>query len=469
MNTTKLTAERLFMVPGFFKHRFSGPAFFPAMDSLLKPTWGNVCSAMLGSALLLGCFCSTGKSQLIEPPSIQNAESQQVVRELLVRTWERTPNNKQMSATVFTDANSAASEILLAFLLNRIQHNETKQAVEIADRLTREHTGSLDGWLLKSYLNTLLRNYDRAQVDLRSLKKRLDALLQASPTSTQQKIAAYSRMGQLVGYLQGPVKEKLNAELLESTIVTLTENCSPEELNSFNTARERILVKFDSQLAAGQERQNEELEKQARQDEQTIVSLNEQNASIDQTLQQLIDQQERVRAEGTQRVANLTEQLSPLEANLASISTQIGSVEYDLGLLYADLYNAQFQNNQLPPQYQTSTWFVSDQIRSAEFALGSLRANWNAVSTQLASLRNNIVTTSQAYTNQLAQLQQQSKTLKNTQQRNRIRLGKLSGGPEIVDGKKSAMQSRLIALTSYVELPTELYRQQMLDGISPNP
>jgi hypothetical protein len=71
--------------------------------------------------------------------------------------------------------------------------------------------------------------------------------------------------------------------------------------------------------------------------------------------------------------------------------------------------------------------------------------------------------TEREYNAQIRALRRQQALTEKSKTRNRARLAKLAVVPEIASGKKEAMANRLTALTSYYELPVELYRQQMLD------
>ncbi len=412
------------------------------------------------AAFASSCFCSHANAfQLIDPPSISK-DSGTLVKQLLSSDWKRATANQTNSKETYTSMQPASTAVSLAYIINRIQHNQTREAMQVASDLTVKDPDNLDGWLLKSWLSALIDQYDRALVDLGAAKKRVSDNKELSPA---KKIAAYRKMGKLIGFLQGPVKTQVNPDVLESTILTISDGLAGDELEAFNKSRNLVLTRYDDLVKDQGSKAKTELEKQKAEDEHLTESLTKQNASHEQTIAQMGSEKERLRSEGNQRVSQLAGQLSPLEGQLASISTSINGIQYDLQLLYNDLAIARnnSQNN-----YQNNTvYYLNDQVRRREFDLYNLQADGNAVSSQLQSLQYQISQTQRSYNNQINQIDRQYKKINNTIKRNRIRMGKVAGGPELAKGKKGAMSSRLTALTSYNDLGIELYRQQLLDQV----
>ena len=407
-----------------------------------------------------GVVCNTADGfQLIDPPAISK-DSGVLVKQLLNGDWKRDTANQTNSKETYTSMQPASSAVSLAYIINRIQHNQTREAMQVATALTTNDPDNLDGWLLKSWLSALIDKYDRALVDLGAAKKRVSDNKALTPA---KKIAAYRKMGKLIGFLQGPVKEKVNPDVLESTILTISDGLAGDELDAFNKSRDVVLTRYNDLVKAQGSKAKTELEKQKAEDEHLTESLTKQNISHEQTISQMGSEKERLRMEGNQRVAQLTGQLSPLEGQLASISTSISGIQYDLQLLYNDLAFA--RNNSRNNFQNNSLFFLNDQIRRREFDLYNLQAEGNNISFQLQSLQSQIAQTQRNYNNQINQIDRQFKKINNTMKRNRIRIGKVAGGPELAKGKKGAMNSRLTALTSYNDLGIELYRQQLLDQV----
>jgi chromosome segregation ATPase len=118
------------------------------------------------------------------------------------------------------------------------------------------------------------------------------------------------------------------------------------------------------------------------------------------------------------------------------------------------------------PNHYSAINLISSQIRNAEVTLYSLQSNRNAITNQLQSIQSQVNQLTNEYTARVNQIEGRYKKLNNTARRNQAKLAKIATGPEIADGKKGARKSRLNALTSYYDLPIELYRQQLLDLVA---
>ncbi len=421
----------------------------------------RLCSRSIGlmvvAAIICGMMLSTPVQafQLIAPPTIDVA-SRQIIDQFLTNDWPREPAHRKQSKATYDALELPNTEISIAYLINRLHHFQNREALVLAEKLTANQPKSLDGWLIRAHLDALTDNFDQALIDLRSVKK----ILTDTPSLVdQQKLDGYRRSGQLLGYLQGPVKARLNPDLLNTTLDFVTQQSKDEELAALDAGRAEVLQRFDTLLKTQNEKTNQELEKQTTVNANLDVTLTNQNQQLLQSSQQLLARQTQLRTEASQRLADLASRTSPLQSNLASIGIQINAVQNDLQLLYTDLYNAQ----NVPPGYYSPVRYLTDQIRNREFTMYNLQSNAQATGNQLRALQYQIGQTQADYEAQISQLQQQNKKLESTVLRNQNKLAKIAGGPEIADGKKDAVENRLEALTSYIEIPVDLLRQQMLD------
>ncbi len=421
----------------------------------------RLCSRSLGpvvvAALICGLILSTPvlALQLIAPPTI-DAASRKTIGQFLTDDWPREPAHRKQSKATFEALELPNTEISIAYLINRLRHFQNRDALIVAEKLTANQPKSLDGWLIRAHLDALTDNFDQALIDLRSVKK---IVADTPGLSDQQKLDTYRRVGQVLGYLQGPVKARLNPDLLNSTLDFVTQQAKDAELVALDAGRAEVLQRFDTLLKTQNEKTNQELEKQTTVNANLDVTLTNQNQQLMQSSQQLLARQTQLQTEASQRLADLTSRTSPLQSNLTSIAMQINAVQNDLQLLYTDLYNAQ----NVPPGYYSPVRFLTEQIRNRELTMYNLQSNAQATGNQLRSLEYQISQTQADYDSQILQLQQQHKKLEGTVLRNQNKLAKIAGGPEIAGGKKDAVENRLQALTSYVEIPVELLRQQMLD------
>ena len=402
------------------------------------------------------CFSPGAEAQLVDPPKKVDLESAKLVRQLLSDDWEREPKNRANSKSTYTALRPSSTVVTLAYVLNRIQHNEKREALRVAEQLTAQDPDSVDAWLLRSWLNALINNYDRSLIDLHTLKKRIPNLQTLEKSQSQE---IFRRMGKLIGYMQGPVHDQVSPEIMESSLIAIADGLSPRELEALTVSRETVLARYDNLTRTQMSKAAVELEKKTVEDEVEKTSLADQLVLLDQSLQQLGEEKEQLTAEGNQQIADLSSQIGPLESDLGSLTNQIRSVRYDLQYFYNSLFIAQNAD----VIYEPTIFYLNNQIRDLEYQLRLLRSDARAVSNQIQTVQVQIDQTRRAYNEQIAALNRQQGVAEKSKTRRRVRLAKLSAGPEIARGKKEAMSNRRESLTTYYDLPVELYRQQLLD------
>lgn len=378
------------------------------------------------------------------------------IEQLLGQQWERLSEG---AANTFASNQPAGEALLVAYILNRLNHGQADEARAIAEQLNQRYPDNLDGWLLNAWTNTLVDNFDSALVNMRSLKQRFDQQTDLS-LANQKKL--YQRLGKLIGYLQGPVSTTVNEELRDDTIAKLSAGIDAAVLQTFDNSRKEVLEQFSALQELQAEKTAEELEKVKIADANEAKLLAQQNEELEKSRERLGPERARIEQLANEQVYALQEQGQNLQQELNRISAQISGVENDLQLMYFDL---NFILNQ-PPRFRPTTFFLENNIRSAQFSLIGLRNNGAQVSSQLAGVQQQIAGVRNAASQQLANLDRTAKKLENSRRRNMNKLAKIAQGPEIASGRKSAMKNRAVSLRTYDDLPLVLYRQQMLDQLS---
>ncbi|MFK7766548.1 MAG: hypothetical protein AB8B55_04955 [Mariniblastus sp.] len=396
---------------------------------------------------------------LVRPQTKIDAATSGPIRDLLVKDWEKSPTNAAASKTTFAKAGNYNADLLLAYTVNRIQHNKITEARTYAEELTSRFSSNLDGWMLKIWMNTLVNKYDLALINMRSFKQELNQKKDL-PIATQNEI--YKRLGRLIGYLQGPVVEKVNADILDETVLRLANGIPPEVLKTFNENRDKILKAHDELLNEQGKKTQVELVKVKAENDQAVISLTRENQLLEKKEADLRPEKERLRGDAARAIAALEQQSSSISQQLSSISSDIQSIQFDLQFLYIDLNNILLT----PPRYRPSTYFVRNQIRNAELNLVSLRNTGAGLSNQLNGIRNQISQVNYSLNRQIKDIDKQIKKANGSRRRNQAKLGKIARGPELKNEKKGAMRNKQISLTTYDSLQVEVYRQELLDLLS---
>ena len=396
--------------------------------------------------------------QLLSPPTKQlDPPAKKAVEQLLDAKWKKGSANKRESETIFAEDPHDKPEVLVAYVLNRINHNEVDQGLEIAKEFRLRFKQNWDGRILDVWLLTLTDQYDVAIVQMRSLKKQLDAAQKENRLTAAVSQSLYRRLGRLIGYLEGPVVEKVNPQLLADTTAILEQNITPQTQQAFTLARQFVKTEYDQLVAQQVAYQNKELVKVAAVNDVEKEQLEKETELNQDTRAQLVPQLEKLRDEERLQTSLLEQQIGSAQGNLRTISQTAYNLEQQLAFLYADLYtiDRRFFN----------TFAIENQIYQVELELTQQR---NAAANQAGivnGLSNELFGVRQNFQRQIGQAQRNLRRIEVSQKRNNKQLQKIAAGPKIAGGKTQSLASRRTALKTYDGLPLELYRQELLDAV----
>ena len=309
--------------------------------------------------------------------------------------------------------------------------------------------------MLKAWLNALEDNFENSLVSIRSLNQRLIA---TADLSVEIKSSIYSRLGRLIGYLEGPVAHRVNQNLLLTTTQFITNTAPQNHLKEFNSSRTEVQEKYTEIKKDQAQKKNEELAKVAQRDQKIEQILNRENESLSDSEQKLSEEIERVRQDANARISTLEGQGSQIEQEQLATSIEIQQRENRLLYLYEQLAILN-----LGPVSQFWTYDPRVEIRSLEFQISQKRNDWNGYSFRLRSISDEISRLQFAAQQRTGSLTRDLKKLNGTRRRNLGKLARIASGPQIADGKKNAMKIRVTSLITYDEISEELYRQQILD------
>ncbi|MEM9942547.1 MAG: hypothetical protein AAF939_13370 [Planctomycetota bacterium] len=400
------------------------------------------------------CFALSSQAQILNPPGELNAAVKETSLKLLTDFWNRDIPNQQKSKSLFAETEFKDPTLMLVFLLNRIHHNKAAEALDIAEELTLQYPKAVDGWVVKIWLQALMDRYDLAPVSIRTLKIEIDS----ANLNDQQLKQIYRRLGRLIGYFQGPVRSKVNQQLLEDTTQWVIRGIPNEILAIFEKNRNEVLQQHAELLDDQKERTDKELQKVQAQNEQETININNENQQLSNMESQLIPERQRISTESSAEISRLEQEGQSIELQLNQIASDILFSQQNLSQLYIDWNYLQT----IPASQRGGIFFLNQQIRNAELNLAGLRSSSFGLSNQLVTISNQIARTRQSAQNQIRELDRQLKKLSATRRRNLNKLNRFAAGPEIADGKRAAMVNREISLRTYDDLSEELYRQDLL-------
>jgi hypothetical protein len=422
---------------------------------------GGKTVALLAMLLITGIASESNWARQTQGPDVaapvpENPTNRQAARSLLESGWEKNQSNREMSLDDFP-AQAADPQFLLAFTLNRMQHRRYTEALSTATRLTGISPETLEGWILRMWLETLSDHYEPALAAMQSFKSTWEKAGQLDDKTTNDML---SQLGRLIGYLQGPVGTKVNPAMLNATIVSITNGLDQDQMATFNKSREAVLTQFEDLLKSHQQKITDEEQKVAQSNVLETQDINNQNVLMDQRandLQQAIDA---VEQEGYDRLDRIRAEIEPLQREATIVNSQLDSSLFTLDAMFSEYYYYQ-QNFRRHPNLP----YLSLRIRDQQVVVGSLRNQLRSINNQIYATEDRANQIQSEYENRISQMSGELESMGVQRRRNSRRLVKLAAGPEVAGGKITALENRATALTTYDPFPLELARQQVLEQL----
>jgi len=416
------------------------------------PTW------VVPVAICLQIVCSTSaNSQLIEPIVVP-AQEKQRVKFWLDQAWKKNLANRTQSVELYELVPVDSPIVHVAYAFNRVRHNRVREAGEAVDKALSIAPENLDARLLSIWIKTVRDQYDAAMTDIRSFAK----TIQRRNIPPAQLDNTYRRIGRLLGYLQGPVGDQVNQEILRQAIGELSVGLSPRHQQLIREEMETVIADFETRLEQlGKKVEQTIKEKDVAKDADRKL-INQENTLLQSQSQKIQDKQDKVRDEGELKVDQAISRLQPLQSELASLEAEIQTTRRNTRALQTALF---LQRNS-PNVSLLQSDVLRFQIQDNFFRLSNLDSRADSLALQLNRGAGEVARIRNRYGGELSQLERGLKDAGKQQRRNSNRLAKLAKPTKPNNKKVALLNNRMKALKSYDQLPLELYRADLLNAVN---
>ena len=418
--------------------------------SPVLPMW--IVLAAIG--LQIAC-APLANSQLIEPIAIPASEKQRV-KFWLDQAWKKNLDNRTQSVELYELVPVNSPTVLVAYAVNRFRHNRVREAGEAVDAALSIAPNNLDARLLSIWVKTVRDQYDSAMTDIR----RFARTIQTRNLPPAQLDNTYRRIGRLLGYLQGPVGDQVNQEILREAVGELSVGLAPQHQQLMREEIETLIADYEGRLEhLGKKVEESVKEKDVAKDADRKL-INQENTHLQTQAQQIQDRKDKVRDEGEMKIDQALSRLQPLQSELASLEAEIQTARHNTRALQTALF---FQQNS-----PTGSLLQSDvlrfQIQNSFFTLSNLGRQADVVASNLNRRANEVAQIRNRYGGELSQLERDLNDSGKQQRRNSKRLAKLAKPTKPNNKKVALLNNRITALNSYDKLPLELYRADLLSA-----
>ncbi len=396
--------------------------------------------------------------QLIEPIAIPASE-QQRVKFWLDQTWEKNLNNRTQSVELYKLVPVESPTVFLAYAMNRFRHNRVREAGDALDAALSIAPNNLDARLLSIWVKTVRDQYDSAMTSIAAFAK----TIQTRDLPPAKLDNTYRRIGRLLGYLQGPVGDQVNQEILREAIGELSVGLAQRHQELIRQEINAVITDYEERLKHLGQKVDQSVKEKDVAKEADRKLINQQNTLLQSQDQKIQDQQTKVRDEGQLKIDQAIAKIQPLQSELASLESEIQFARQNTRALQTALFFHQNDPNGSLLQCDVLRY----QIQDSFFRLNNLGRRADAVAFDLNRGANEVARIRNQYGGELSQLERDLKDSGKQQRRNSKRLAKLAKPTKPNNKKVALLNNRITALNSYDQLPLELYRADLLNAVQP--
>jgi len=412
--------------------------------------------AVLAAIVLQVASTQFASGQLIEPITIPESEKQRV-KFWLDQTWKKNLNNRTQSVELYELVPINSPTVLVAYAINRFRHNRVREAGEAVEAALSIAPNNLDARLLSIWVKTVRDQYDSAMTNIRALAK----TIQTRNIPPAQLDNTYRRIGRLLGYLQGPVGDQVNQEILREAIRELSVGLTPRHQKLMREEMDTLIADYEGRLKHLGEKVAESVKEKDVAKDADRKLINQENTFLQTQTQKIQDRQDKVRNEGETKIEQALSRIQPLRSELSSLEADIQTTRNNTRALQTALF---FHRND-PNGSLLQCQVLRLQIQDGFFRLNNLNNRADAVAFNIDRGANEVAQIRNRYGGQLSQLERDLNNSGKQQRRNSKRLAKLAKPTKPNNKKVALLNNRIKALNSYDQLPLELYRADLLGAV----
>lgn len=420
-----------------------------------QPSTAIIGIVIAGIVMLLTSLATATPAlgQLVEPVTVSGLEEKRV-RFWLDGGWEKNLDNRRRGEELYQVFAPKSASVQMAYAVNRLEHNRSREADEVIDAALRMDPDNVDAQIMSIWIKTLRDDFETAVVRIRTF----------SQTIKDKNIApdrlgpALARIGRILGYLQGPVGDRVDQNVLKQVVEQLAQTLDDNQRAAVADQTAAVMQDFEQRMQQfGQTVTNQVAEKEATNEVRKKL-IEQSNDDLKLQKQQIQQRKQDVADEGEQKLDAAMSRIYPLQRDLATLSAQIQGLENTIRFLQTQLF---FHLND-PAGSPLQCDLIRFQIQNNYFALNNLRSQADGIAYQINVQADAVARIRAQYGGELTQLERNLRNSRKEEKRNANRLVKIAKDVKPDAPKVSLLTGRITALSTYDAFPTELYRADFL-------
>lgn len=348
--------------------------------------------------------------------------------------------------------------VTLAFVALKLRDDDIMAARQALEKATKHHPDFIDGWLLQSYLRFRSGTLSQA---VTNLILTINAIEQANLTE-QQRERVYFKVGQLMGFAQGPMVAPNKNIMLAGVPALLTQNASPNELASFERGVEEVLTIFAEQSDPNEKARIAEQLAQKINDQKEFATLTNRHKKV---AREILDKErglQRLNREFEREQASFDADVYRLRDSMDSNWREAASLQEVLRLRQQRLFAA--ATSACPDDRERISDIQSD-IRCVRRDIDSLVRDRRSLERDLRDLNKSIRQEQGEFRDRISAAEEKLADVRREFAEIEDRLAEIGPVNALPPGHRNLNPRRSQPISIYVEMNPESLRQDLLDAI----
>jgi DNA repair exonuclease SbcCD ATPase subunit len=358
----------------------------------------------------------------------------------------------------------------LAWLLVLLQQRRYDEAQTQAEALVTRDAADTTALRAKTWIATLLKNYDVAML----AADRLSEQLAARPPMNDEEQAVHDDLlkflGRLYGFLGGPVAEAVNQDARKAAEKRILARIPDSRRALFEEARDGVVFKFLDTIGEKDDARLKAIAAAAAAKDKTLKEIDDERQAITDRAQDLDENRAKLQSELRDELAEIAKEDRPLVQDLASLEARAGSLNRDLLSYDIEIGRLRSQadrerNEDLRRQLLREAdrlAFIASRLQSDLILLNRQADSIQALRAGLAARQQKAQA---SVTDQVRRIDQELTALAKRDKRNDA-IEKRAGRPASgVTSKGRALAAQASAFSTYDQFPLEAAKAKLLESL----
>lgn len=391
------------------------------------------------------------------------------VRTMLEAGWEKGLDAFKAAEAEYAKLEESSTpdvNVQYAFALVQLKHHRYSGAEKLFQEILKREPAHLGARRSLIWLAVVRREYEQALANMTKWAE----LVGDRPEAERAEAARFT--GAVIGFLRGPAEKSVAQTAVDTAAQRMQAALGVEPMQTFAATQANVRQQYLVMTGQLQQSKAQAIQEQQKEIEETQTELEQAKEEVGKEKGDLQSAAEQAESEVQTILAEIDEKLVPLNQQFARLSGQAGVIQNRIALLSGDIARLQAEAEATDDEIRRGQL-----LRAADrliLEVSAYQRQYDALDLQARQVNAARATLAGQRQAAIAQYQQRMKALglkyKNLERQDKILdVQKRKNQKSAASGNTASVRSlrrKATAFTSYVELPIEQERQQLLDALS---